>query len=68
MTNVERIIRDLQTTIGEKQRLGLMRKPRKSTRVDGTNPRAKGTNPRAVGTNPKATRIAKEAVTDEINC
>jgi hypothetical protein len=68
MTNVERIIRDLQTTIGEKQRLGKMRKPRKSTRVDGTNPRAKGTNPRAVGTNPKATRIAKEAGTYEINC
>ena len=56
MTNLERIMKDLKTTIGEKQRLGQMRKPRKSTRADGTNPRAKGTNPRAVGTNPKATR------------
>jgi len=26
---------------------GKLRKKRKSTRVDGTNPRAKGTNPRA---------------------
>jgi len=47
MTNLERLMKDLKTTIGEKQRLGQMRKPRKSTRADGTNPRAKGTNPRA---------------------
>lgn len=53
MSNLERIMKDLKTTIGEKQRLGQMRKPRKSTRADGTNPRAKGTNPRAKGTNPK---------------
>ena len=46
MSNLERIIKDLKTTIGEKQRLGQMRKPRKSTRADGTNPRAKGTNPK----------------------
>jgi hypothetical protein len=53
MSNLERIMNDLKTTIGEKQRLGQLRKPRKSTRADGTNPRAKGTNPRAKGTNPK---------------
>ena len=53
MSNLERIMKDLKTTIGEKQRLGQMRKPRKSTRADGTNPRAKGSNPRAKGTNPK---------------
>lgn len=47
MTNLERLMKDLKTTIGEKQKLGQMRKPRKSTRADGTNPRAKGTNPRA---------------------
>jgi hypothetical protein len=47
MSNLERIMKDLKTTIGEKQKLGQMRKPRKSTRADGTNPRAKGTNPRA---------------------
>jgi hypothetical protein len=46
MTNLERLMKDLKTTIGEKQKLGQMRKPRKSTRADGTNPRAKGTNPR----------------------
>lgn len=61
MTNLERIMKDLKTTIGEKQRLGQMRKPRKLTRLDGTNPRAKGTNARAKGTNPKAIRLlAKE--------
>jgi hypothetical protein len=48
MTNLERIIEDLKTTIGEKQKLGKLRKHRKSTRALGTNPRAKGTNPRAV--------------------
>jgi hypothetical protein len=48
MTNLERIIEDLKTTIGEKQKLGKLRKQRKSTRALGTNPRAKGTNPRAV--------------------
>jgi hypothetical protein len=47
MTNLERLMKDLKTTIGEKQKIGQMRKPRKSTRSDGTNPRAKGTNPRA---------------------
>lgn len=47
MTNLERLMKDLKTTIGEKQKLGQIRKPRKSTRADGTNPRAKGTNPRA---------------------
>lgn len=54
-------MKDLKTTIGEKQRLGQMRKPRKSTRADGTNPRAKGSNPRAVGTNPKAKRLQNKA-------
>lgn len=54
-------MKDLKTTIGEKQRLGQMRKPRKSTRADGTNPRAKGSNPRAVGTNPKAKRLQDRA-------
>lgn len=47
MNNLERIMKDLQTTIGEKQKNKKPRKPRKSTRADGTNPRAKGTNPRA---------------------
>ncbi len=47
MTNLERLMRDLQTTIGEQQRNKSKRKPRKSSRADGTNPRAKGTNPRA---------------------
>jgi hypothetical protein len=47
MTNLERIMKDLQTTIGEKQKNHKPRKPRRSTRADGTNPRAKGTNPRA---------------------
>lgn len=47
MNNLERIMKDLQTTIGEKQMNHKPRKPRKSTRADGTNPRAKGTNPRA---------------------
>lgn len=47
MTNLERIMKDLQTTIGEKQALGKKRKARKSSRAEGTNPRAKGTNPRA---------------------
>jgi hypothetical protein len=45
MTNLERLMRDLQTTIGERQKKA--RKPRVSTRALGTNPRAKGTNPRA---------------------
>ena len=56
MTNLERIMKDLQTTIGEKQKNHKPRKPRKSTRADGTNPRAKGTNPTTKGTNPKARR------------
>lgn len=47
MTNLERIMKDLQTTIGEKQAKSGARKQRRSTRADGTNPRAKGTNPRA---------------------
>ena len=47
-------MKDLKTTIGEKQALGKKRKARKSTRADGTNPRAKGTNPRAKETNPLA--------------
>ena len=47
MTNLERIMRDLQTTIGDQQGISKRRKPRRSTRADGTNPRAKGTNPRA---------------------
>jgi hypothetical protein len=47
MTNLERIMKDLQTTIGEKQAKSGARKPRRSTRADGTNPRAMGTNPRA---------------------
>ena len=54
MTYLERIMKDLKTTIGEKQALGKKRKARKSTRADGTNPRAKGTNPRAKETNPLA--------------
>ena len=57
MTYLERIMRDLSTTIGERQSVGKKRKTRKSTRADGTNPRAKGSNPRAVGTNPKAKRL-----------
>ena len=51
MSNLERIMKDLKTTIGEKQRLGQMQKPRKSSRADGTNPRAKGTNPNAKNRN-----------------
>jgi hypothetical protein len=47
MTNLERLMKDLQTTIGEKQAISKGRKPRRSTRADGSNPRAKGTNPRA---------------------
>ena len=47
MTNLERLMRDLQTSIGEQQKNKKRRKPRKSSRADGTNPRAKGTNPRA---------------------
>lgn len=54
MTNLERIMKNLNTTIGKQQMLGKKRKARKSTRLDGTNPRAKGTNSRANGTNPKA--------------
>ena len=65
MTNLERLMKDLKTTIGEKQRLGQMRKPRKSTRADGTNPRAKGTNPRAAGTNSKAKRLLSETGNNE---
>jgi hypothetical protein len=57
MTYLERLIKDLKTTIGEKQKLGKVKKQRKSTRIDGTNPRAKGTNARAKGTNPKAVRL-----------
>jgi hypothetical protein len=57
MTCLERLIKDLKTTIGEKQKLGKVKKQRKSTRIDGTNPRAKGTNARAKGTNPKAVRL-----------
>ena len=41
MTNLERIMRDLQTTIGDRQAISKGRKPRRSTRADGTNPRAK---------------------------
>lgn len=47
MTNLERLVKDLQTTIGRKREISKQRKPRRSTRIDGTNPRAKGTNPRA---------------------
>ena len=47
MTNLERLMKDLQTTIGRKRAISKQRKPRRSTRIDGTNPRAKGTNPRA---------------------
>jgi hypothetical protein len=47
MTYLQRLIRDLNTSIGEKQANGTMRKKRVSTRALGTNPRAKGTNPRA---------------------
>ena len=65
MTNLERLMKDLKTTIGEKQRLGQMRKPRKSTRADGTNPTAKGTNPRAAGTNSKAKRLLSETGNNE---
>ncbi len=47
MTYLKRLIKDLNTSIGEKQANGTMRKKRVSTRALGTNPRAKGTNPRA---------------------
>ena len=47
MTYLKRLMKDLNTSIGEKQANGTMRKKRVSTRVLGTNPRAKGTNPRA---------------------
>ena len=47
MTYLKRLIKDLNTSIGEKQTNGTMRKKRVSTRALGTNPRAKGTNPRA---------------------
>jgi len=40
-------MKDLNTSIGEKQANGTMRKKRVSTRALGTNPRAKGTNPKA---------------------
>jgi hypothetical protein len=60
MTYLERLIIDLKTTIGEKQKLGKVKKQRKSTRIDGTNPRAKGTNARAKGTNPKAVRLLEK--------
>ena len=53
MTNLERIMKDLQTSIGKKNKDGQLRKKRSSTRFTGTNPRAKGTNPRAKGTNIK---------------
>jgi hypothetical protein len=65
MTYLERIMKDLKTTIGEQQALGKKRKVRRSTRADGTNPRAKGTNSRAVGTNPKAKRLQVMAGNDE---
>lgn len=58
-------MKDLQTTIGEKQAISKGRKPRRSTRADGTNPRAKGTNPRAAGTNPKAKRLLSETGNNE---
>ena len=45
MSNLQRIINDLNTSIGEKQLK--KRKQRRSTRADGTNPRSKGTNPRS---------------------
>ena len=61
MTYLERIMRDLRTTIGEQQAVGKKRKARKSTRADGTNPRANGSNPRAVGTNPKAISLQVKA-------
>jgi len=64
MTNLERLMKDLKTTIGEKQKLGKVRKQRKSTRLNGTNPRAKGTNSRAKGTNPKAVRLQEK---EELN-
>lgn len=60
MTNLERLMKDLKTTIGEQQSLGKKRKARKSTRAEGTNPRAKGTNPRAKGTNTRAKRLLTE--------
>ena len=66
MTNLERLMKDLKTTIGEKQAMGKMRKARKSTRADGTNPRAKGSNPRAVGTNPKAKKLCSEMGKNEV--
>lgn len=47
MTYLKRLIKDLNTSIGEKQANGTMRKKRVSTRALGTNPRAKGTNTRA---------------------
>ncbi len=65
MTNLERLIKDLKTTIGEKQAISKGRKPRRSTRADGTNPRAKGSNPRAVGTNPNAKKLCSEAGKNE---
>ena len=67
MTNLERLIKDLRTTIGEKQALGQMRKARKSTRADHTNPRAKGTNPRSLGSNPKAVRLRQDIIINEAN-
>jgi hypothetical protein len=47
MSYLKRIMKDLNTSIGEKQANGTMRKKRVSTRALGTNPRAKGTNPKA---------------------
>jgi hypothetical protein len=47
MSYLKRLIRDLNTSIGEKQSNGTFRKKRVSTRALGTNPRVKGTNPRA---------------------
>jgi hypothetical protein len=44
MTYLKRLLKDLNTSIGEKQPI---KKKRVSTRALGTNPRAKGTNPRA---------------------
>ena len=56
MTYLKRLIKDLDTSIGEKQANGTMRKKRVSTRALGTNPRAKGTNPKA-----KALVISQES-------
>ena len=56
MSYLKRIMKDLNTSIGEKQANGTIRKKRVSTRALGTNPRAKGTNPKA-----KALVISQES-------